>query len=173
MGPLALRERGLQSLEACLRPNLLRVVILFKGVRPLGKLKPGHLVARINVDVRPQGARVVECSNAHESDLGAAAVVAPKRHLAFAAAIDVVRTIGAMNRHGFQVATEEPYGGGFDNRIEDKGAAGVSLAIGAVTAVHGHRGGEELVAHVAAGTTAAKFLSRSTGAPFHTRTFCG
>ena len=49
------------------------------------------------MDIRSKGTRVVKCSNANESDLGAAPVVTPNRNLAFAAAIDVVWTVSTAN----------------------------------------------------------------------------
>ena len=126
-------------MEAFLRPDLFGVIIVPKGGCALGEPKPRRLVASINVDIRSKGTRVIKCSNANESDLGAAPVVAPNRNLAFAAAIDVVWTIGTANRDGFQDPTYNPYGRSFDDGIDNKCAACVPLAIRAVAAVNADR----------------------------------
>ncbi len=129
-------------MQAFLRPDLFGVIIVPKGKRSLGERKPRCLSASVNVDIRSKGTRVVKRSNANESDLGAAPVVTPNRNLAFAAAIDVVWTITTGNRSGFQRPAYEFYGGSFDDRIDNKCAAGVPLTIRAMAAVHADRRGQ-------------------------------
>ena len=160
-------KRRLVSLEALLRPDLLGVIKFPKGRRALGKLNPRQLSASINVDIGSNGRRVVQRSDADEPDLGSSPVVTPNRNPAFAAAVNVVRTISTGNRDGFQSPTDDPYGGSFDDRIDDKCAAGVPLTIHAVAAMHADRCCQKFVAHLAAGTTAPKFLSHPVGFLFH------
>lgn len=88
------------------------------------------------MNIRSKGARLVKRPNANESDLGAVPVVTPKRNLAFGAAIDVVWTISTANRDGFQGSAHDPYGRSFDERIDNKCAAGVPLTIRAVATVN-------------------------------------
>ena len=95
------------------------------------------------MDVRSKATGVVQSSNPNESDLGPVAVITPKSSLAFGAAIDVVRTISPGHRNGFQVAAGYLYGRGFDDGIENKCAACVPLAIGAMAAVDTDRLSEE------------------------------
>ena len=91
------------------------------------------------MDIRSKGTRVVERSNANESDLRTVPVVTPNRNLTFAAAIAVVWTISTGNRGGFQRPADHPYGRSFDDRIENKCADCVPLTIRAVAAVHADR----------------------------------
>jgi hypothetical protein len=91
------------------------------------------------VYIRSKGTRDVKRSNANESDLGAVPVVTPNGNLAFAAPIDVVWTISAANRDGFEGPTYDPYGRSFNDRIDNKRAACVPLTIRAVAAVHADR----------------------------------
>jgi hypothetical protein len=127
------------------------------------------------MDVRSKGSWVIKCSNANESDLRAPPVITPNRNLAFAAPINVVRTIGTRNRDGFQGPTYDPYGRGFDDRIDNKCAACVPLTIRAVAAMHADRSGQQMVANLAAGTTTPKFFSYPIWARFHVcqLRFCG
>ena len=151
-------ERLFQALQARLRPNFFEVVVVPEGWCAPRKLKPGHFAASINMDVRPQRLRVVESSNTDESDLPAAAVITPKSDLTFSAAVDVVRTRGAMNRHRFQGPPDYSDRRTFDDGVEDEGAAGVPLTIRAVATMHAHRRRQQLITHIAAGTTTPKFL---------------
>ena len=153
------RQRSFYSRQASLRPDLFGVIIFLEGGLALGESKPRHLGGCINVDIGSQGTRVVKGSDTNESELGAAPVVTPNRNLAFAAAIDVVRTISTANRDGFQRPTYEAYGRSLYNRIDNKRAACVPLAIRAVATVHADGRREQFVAHLAAGTTTPKFLS--------------
>ena len=129
-------------MQAFLRPDLFGVIIVPKGRCSLEEPKPRCLSASVNVDIRSKGTGVVKRSNANESDLGAAAVVAPNRNLALAAAIDVVWTISTGNRSGFQRPAYELDGRSFNDRINNKCAACVSLTIRAVAAVHADRRGQ-------------------------------
>jgi hypothetical protein len=95
------------------------------------------------------------------------AVVTPKGGLAFFAPINVVRGIITGHRNGFQLAPRYLYRRSLDNGIEDKCAAGMPLAIGAVAAVHTHRLSQKLVAHFATGATAPEFLALRLGSLFH------
>src|SRR2546427_1674294 len=133
---------GPKSLQAFLRPDLFGVIIAPKGKRSLGELKPRCLSASINVDIRSKGTRDVKRSNANESDLGPTPVVTPNRNLALAAAIDVVWTINTGNRSGFQRPAYDLDGRSFNDRINNKCAACVSLTIRAVAAVHADRRGQ-------------------------------
>ncbi len=60
---------------------------------------------------------MVKGAHTDEPDLRAMTVVAPEGHLAFWAAIDVMRTISAWHGHSLQLAAQYLYGGGFDDRV--------------------------------------------------------
>jgi hypothetical protein len=119
------------------------------------------------VDIRPEQTRVVQGSNPNESDLRAVPVVAPQSGLAFAAPVNVVRGIITGHGNGFQFAARYLYRRSLDDGIEDKGAAGMPLAIRAMAAMHTHRLSKKLVADLATGTTAPEFLAFSIGSLFH------
>jgi hypothetical protein len=154
-------------LQAFHWPDLFGFVIVFEGGRSFGESKPRHLGASINVDIRSKGTGVVKRSNPNESDLGPAPIATPKRGFAFVAAIDVVWTGFARNRDCLQGPANNPYGRSFDDRIENKCAAGVPLTIGAMAAVHAHRRRQQFVAHLAARTTAPKLFSNPIPALVH------
>ena len=153
------RQSFPNSLQAFLWPHLFGVVIVLKSGCAFREPKPRHLTPSINVDIRSDGARVVERSDANESDLGPTPVVTPNRGFAFGAPVNVVWSVITGNRHGLWSAAQYPYRRGFDNCIENKCTACVALTIRAVTAMYADRRCQEFVAHLAAGTTAAKFFS--------------
>src|SRR5262249_61940412 len=99
-------------------------------------------------------------TDAYESDIGPASVVAPERGLTLRAAVDVVRTVLARHRHGYRLAAEQLDRLSLDDRVEHEGAARQSLAVVAMTAVHEHWLVEEVVADGCAGAAAHDF-------PFH------
>jgi hypothetical protein len=165
-------QGSLYSLQAPFRPHFFGIIILLESGFAFGEPKPGELGGCINVDIRSQGTWVVECSDANESELRTASVVTPNRNLAFAAAIDVVRSVNTGNRDGFEGPTDDPYGRGLYDGIDDKCAASVPLAIVAVAAVHADRWRQQLVAHLAAGTTTLKFLSHAIGFLFMLLLIC-
>jgi hypothetical protein len=119
------------------------------------------------VDIGWKDAWVVQRSDANEPDLRSAPVVTPNRNFAFAAAIDVVWTIGPGNWDGFQRPAYYLYGRSLNDRIEDKCAASMPLTIGTVAAVHAHRRRQQFVANLSAGTTTTKFFSGSIPALVH------
>jgi len=129
----------LVSLQAILRPHLFWVVIGLERRFALGQLQPGHLGASIDMNIRSNRTGVVKRSHANELDLRPAAVVTPKRNLAFAAAINVVWSVSTGNRDGLQSPADDLYRRSFDDGIDDKCAAGVPLTIRAVAAVHPDR----------------------------------
>jgi hypothetical protein len=67
-----------------------------------------------------------------------------------------VRTKSTAHWNWLQLAPQYLYRPGFDNRVEDESAPGVSLAIGAMTAVHSHRLVQKLITHIPAGATAGE-----------------
>jgi hypothetical protein len=119
------------------------------------------------VDIGREQTRVVQGSNPNESDLRAVTVVTPKGGLAFAAPVNVVRAISTGHRNSFQLAARYLYRRSLDNRIEDKCAARMPLAIRAMAAVHTHRFSQKLVPHLATGTAAPGFLVFGIGPFFH------
>ena len=94
------RQSCPNSLQAFLWPYLFDVVIVPKGECAFREPKPRHLTAGINVDIRPEGTRVVERSDANESDLGPTPVVTPNRGFAFGAPVNVVWSVITGNRDG-------------------------------------------------------------------------
>ena len=85
-------------------------------------------------------------------------VIAPDGGLTLWAAIDIVRSVLAWDRHCYRFASDQLDCLGLDDCIEHERAARQSLAVVAMTAVNEHRLGEELVADGSAGTAASKFL---------------
>ena len=85
-------------------------------------------------------------------------VVAPDSGLTLGAAIDIVRSVLAWDRHCYRVALEQLDCLGLDDRVEHERTACQSLTVVAMTAVNEHRLGEELVANGPAGAAASKFL---------------
>ena len=162
-----IRQGSPYSFQALLWPDLFGLVIVLKRGCSPGKLKPGHFSSGVNVNIRCKNTRVVQGSNTNESDLRAMTVVAPKSRLAFAASIDVVRTISPGHRNSFQVATRHLYRRSLNNGVEDKSAARMSLAIGAMAAVHTDRLGQKLEPYLATGTAAPGFLAFRMRFLFH------
>src|SRR5439155_15624047 len=153
--------------EAFLWPHFLGVIIALESGCPPGKLKPGHFCPGVNVDIRSKHPRVVQSSNANESDLGTVAVITPKSSFAFAAAINVVWTIIPAHRNRLRVAAYHLYRRSFDDRIENKCAACVPLTIRAMAAVHTDRLSQQFVAHLAARTAASGSLAFALRSRFH------
>jgi hypothetical protein len=110
------------------------------------------------VDVRLEGARFVERSDAHEPKIVPPPVVAPERSLALEATIDVVRTILARHRHGYRFAAEQLDRLSLDDSVQYERATRQPLAIIAVTAVNEHWLVEQLVTDRSAGAAACDFL---------------
>ena len=81
--------------------------------------------------------------------------------------MDLMNTRSALHWHGLQLAAQYFYGGGFDYCVQHESAARVSLAIGAMAAVHSHRLVLKLIAHMAAGASAGELLCRPLPALFH------
>ena len=109
--------------------------------------------------VRLQSAGLLERSNAHESEIGPAPVVAPNRGLTLGTAVDVVRTGLAWHRYGYRFAAKQLHRPSLDDRVEYECAPRQALAVVAMTAVDEHWLVEELVADGSAGAAAGKFLS--------------
>ena len=160
------RQSCPQSFQAFLWPDLFGIVVVLKSGCSFGKLKPGHFSPRVNVDIRWKKTWVVQGSNANESDLPAVTVVTPEGSLAVAASINVVRPIRTGHRNRFHVAARYLYRRTLDDGIENKCAARVPLAIRAMAAVHTHRLSQKLVAHLATGTAALRFLAFRLGSLF-------
>ena len=85
-------------------------------------------------------------------------VVAPDGSLTLGAAVDIVRSVLAWDRHRYRFAADQLDCMGLDDRIEHERAACQPLAVVAMTAVNEHRLGEDLVADGSAGAAASKFL---------------
>src|SRR5262249_29842307 len=87
------------------------------------------------------------------------AILAPHRRSTRRAAKDLVRSAAVgrhRNRPRFAGNELDPVG--LDQRIDDEGAAGLALAIAAVTAMHEHRHRTEVVSDRAAGATARQIV---------------
>src|SRR4029077_11191261 len=122
------------------------------------RLEPLRFPAGVDVHVRLQGARLVECAGAHKSEIGLMPVIAPNGGLTLGAAVDIVRSVLAWHRHCYRFAADQLDCLGLDDRIEHERAACQPLAVVAMTTVDEHRLGEELIADGSAGATASKFL---------------
>src|SRR2546428_4320261 len=92
-------ERGLAPLEACGRPELLRVVVGVEGRDRFRQPDPGQLGPGVDMHVRRDGGGIIERAAPDEQDFGPAAVLAPDRHLARGAPEDPIRA-AAVERHG-------------------------------------------------------------------------
>ena len=155
---LRLSERSVETFEAGFGPELASVVVIAERRRLLRQLEPLRFRPGINVHVRLQSTGLVERSDAHEPDIGPAAVVAPKRGLTLGAAVDVVRTVLARHRHAYRLVAEQLDRLSFDDRVEYERAARQPLAVVAMTAMDEHWLVEELVANGSAGATSSDFL---------------
>ena len=110
---------------------------------------------------------IVQGADPDEADLPPMTVVAPQGDFALWAAIDIMRSESARHWNGLELATQHLYGCSFDDGVQHERAAGMPLAIGAMTAVHAHWLVQKLVAYLAAGATADELFSRSLSALFH------
>src|SRR5436190_21105062 len=153
-----LSERGLQAFEAGFRPELARLVVIPEDRRSFRQLEPLHFPACEDVHVRLRGARLVERADAHKSEIGLMPIIAPDGGLTLGAAVDIVRSVFASDRHCYGFAADQLDCLGLDDRIEHERTACQPLAVVAMTAVDEHRMGEELVADGPAGTATSKFL---------------
>jgi len=151
-------ERGVQAFEAGFGPEFARIVVISKRRRSFRQLEPLHFPAGEDVHVRLQGTRLIEGADAHKSKIGLVPVVAPDRGLTLGAAMDIVWSVLAWDRHCYRFAADQLDCLGLDDRIEHERAACQPLAVVAMTAVDEHRMGEELVADGPAGTATSKFL---------------
>src|SRR5262249_45043748 len=97
-------------------------------------------------------------TDAYESDIGPASVVAPERGLTLRAAVDVVRTVLARHRHGYRLAAEQLDRLSLNDRVEYERAARQPLAVVAMTAVDEHWLVEELGADRSAGPATGDVL---------------
>ncbi len=166
---LRLSERGVETFEAGLGPELAGVVVIPERRRSLRQLEPLRFPAGVDVHVRLQGAGLVKRSDAHEPDIGLAPVVAPDRALTPGATVDIVWAVVARHRHGYRLAPEQLDRVSLDDRVEDERAARQPLAVVAMAAVDEHWLVEELVADGSAGAAAGDFLchgERSDGKRF-------
>src|SRR5262249_22737059 len=150
-------ERSVEAFEAGLGPELFCDVVIPERRRSLRELKPLRFPSGVDVHVRLQSAGFVERSNAHESEIGPAPVVAPDRGLALGTAVDVVGTVFARHRYGYRFAAQQLHRPRLDDRVEYERAARQPLAVVAMTAVDEHWLIEELVTDGSADAAASKF----------------
>src|SRR5271166_1517631 len=107
------------------------------------------------MDVRRQRGGFVERADPDEAEALDAAIVAKDRDLARWAAMNDMRPAAVgRNRNGLRLAREHLDPVGLDQRVDDEGAAGLPLAVLAVSAVHEHRLRTEPVANGAASAAA-------------------
>ena len=158
--PSALRssERGVEALEAGLRPELVSLVVISEGRRSLRQLEPLRLPSGIDVYVRLKRTGIVECSNAHKPKIGPPPVIAPYRCLAPGAPIDFVRTIFTRHRHTYRFAAEQLDQLSFDDCVEHECTTRGPLTVVAMTAMDEHRLVQQLVPDGSAGAAAGEFL---------------
>jgi len=116
-------EGSVEAFEAGLWPELPRFVVIPERRRSLRQIEPLRFPPGINVNVRFEGARFVERSDAHEPEIGSPPVVAPDRGLTLEAPVDVVRTVFARHRHRYWLATKQLDRLSFDDRVEYERAA--------------------------------------------------
>src|SRR4029453_7095332 len=100
---LCLFERGVEAFEAGLRPKLSGFVVIPERRRSLRQLEPLRFPSGVDVYVRLKSGGLIERSDSHEPEIGPAPVVAPYRGLTFRAAVDVVRTVLARDRHSHRL----------------------------------------------------------------------
>ena len=131
-------EGSVEAFEAGLWPELPRFVVIPERRCSLRQIEPLRLPPGVNVNIRLEGARFVERSDAHEPEIGSPPVVTPDRGLTLEAPVDVVRTVFARHRHRYWLATKQLDRLSFDDRVEYERAPRQPLAIVAVTAVNEH-----------------------------------
>src|SRR5881409_1124050 len=85
-----LSKCGVEAFEAGFGPEIARLVVIPERRRSFRQLEPLHFPAGEDVHVRLQGARLVECADAHESEIGPMPVVTPDGGLTLGAAVDIV-----------------------------------------------------------------------------------
>lgn len=112
---------------------------------------------------------MIQGSHSYEPKPGTPSIIAPHSHLAFAAAINVMGSFTLRcHRNTFERTFQFLKVLGFNDRIDDKGAAGLILAICAMATIHKHRRRQKPISNRAAETSAFQFLphvslSRSRG----------
>jgi len=121
-----------------------------RALRRLGQVDPEQLRARKDMDVGRHSGRLVESPDANEEHRLAPAIVAPQRRLAGGTARHVMRAAAVGRQRddlGRAVGCDVLR---LDERVDDEGAPGLALAIGAVAAMHEHRRRVEAIFHRAA-----------------------
>src|SRR5439155_14826501 len=113
----------------------------------LRNLDPGQLASREDVDVGPDGTRVVERSGAHEERVAGGLIPAPEIGAADVAEEDVVvppASPGQAERLRSDARLDEFL---LDPEVDHEGAAGEPLTVTAMAGVDDERAGAQLVSN--------------------------
>ena len=149
-----------EAVETGGRPELLRVVVGRERRNRVRQRDPAQLRPRVDVNVRRHARRVVERAGADEQD-ARARVAAVDRDLARRAAEDpllLAAAAGYVDRR--RLAGQQLDAVGFDQRVDDERAAGLPLAVEAVTAVREERVRRQPIPNLSAGAAAFEHVAR-------------